>query len=139
LIVLDTNVVSEPMRPRGDQRVISWVNQQAPATLYITATVLAELLLGVDNLPEGRRKTGIARDLADFIASLFHGRILPFDERSAAHYATIVGSARRAGRAIGIANGQVAAVAARHGFAVATRDTTPFEAAGLRVIDPWMT
>lgn len=137
MIILDTNVVSEPMRPNGDPAVLAWLDRQADETLYLTATSFAELLLGVEILPPGKRKKGLAAALAELIAGLFGSRILAFDESAAKLYASLVGGARAAGRVVGVADGQIAAIAAAHGFAVATRDAPPFRAVGVPVINPW--
>lgn len=137
MIILDTNVVWEPMRPGGNPAVRAWLDRQVAETLYLTATSLSELLLGVEILPDGKRKAGLGAALAELVATLFEGRILPFDQQAATHYAPIVGSARAAGRSISVADGQIAAIAALHGLMVATRDTVPFEAAGVSVINPW--
>ena len=137
MIILDTNVVSEPMRPNGAPAVLAWLDRQADESLYLTATSFAELLLGVEILPPGKRKKGLAAALAELIAGLFGSRILPFDESAAKRYASLVGGARAAGRVVGVADGQIAAIAAAHGFAVATRDALPFQAVGVPVINPW--
>ncbi len=138
MIILDTNVISEPMRPKGDPAVRAWLDEQAAETLYLTATSLSELLLGVELLPDGARKEGLGAALAELVAALFEARVLPFDREAAMVYAPLVGRARALGQAISVADGQIAAIAAAHGFAVATRDTGPFEAAGVPVIDPWV-
>ena len=137
MIILDTNVVSEPMKPNGSPAVLEWLDRQAADTLYLTATSLAELLVGIELLPDGKRKDGLDAALTDLISGLFGPRILPFDQQAAKILAVLIGHARAAGRAITVADGQIAAIAAVHGFAVATRDTAPFEAAGVPVIDPW--
>lgn len=139
MIVLDTNVVSEPMKPDADPAVLSWLDAQVAETLYLTATSLAELLIGIEVLPSGQRKAGLGAMLADLLANLFEGRILPFDHATAAAYAPLMASARFAGRTISLADGQIAAIATTHGFAVATRDTAPFMAMGVPIIDPWST
>jgi predicted nucleic acid-binding protein len=137
VIILDTNVVSEPMKPGGDPAVRDWLDRQAADTLYLTATSLSELLLGIDLLPEGKRKRDLAGALWALLEKLFAGRILPFDERAALAYAPIVRRARAAGHDISFADGQIAAVAAAREFAVATRDVRPFTAAGVPLINPW--
>ena len=139
MIVLDTNVVSEPMRPNGNPAVRTWLDQQVAETLYLTATSLAELLMGVEILPGGKRREGLATALSELIESLFESRILPFDQQAAGAYAPLVGRARAAGQIVSVADGQIAAIATLHGFAVATRDTAPFVAAGVPVINPWET
>jgi toxin FitB len=137
VIVLDTNVVSEPIRPHGNPAVRSWLDQQVAETLYLTATSLSELLMGVEILPDGKRKEGLGTILSELIDRLFESRILPFDQQAALVYAPLVGRARAAGHAISVADGQIAAIAALRGFTVATRDTGPFVAAGVPVINPW--
>lgn len=137
MIILDTNVVSEPLRPRGNSAVQDWLDEQVAETLYLTATSLSELLLGIELLPRGRRKEGLSAALAELVSSLFEGRILPFDQQAATFYAALAGRVRARGHAISVADGQIAAIAAAHGFRVATRDTAPFETAGVRVINPW--
>lgn len=137
MIVLDTNVVSEPMKPSGDPAVRTWLDRQAPETLYLTVTSLSELLLGIEILPDSKRKEGLDAALSELLVSLFESRILPFDQRAAMAYASLVARARSGGRLISVADGQIAAIASVHGFTVATRDTAPFVAAGLRIINPW--
>jgi predicted nucleic acid-binding protein len=137
VIILDTNVVSEPMKPDGHSGVQAWLDEQIAETLYLTSISLSELLLGVEVLPDGRRKLGLAAALSELLVALFGKRILPFDQRAATMYATRVSQARAAGRAISMADGQSAAIAAVHGFTVATRDTAPFIATGVSVVNPW--
>jgi predicted nucleic acid-binding protein len=137
MIVLDTDVVSEPMKAQGDPAVKLWLDRQVAETLYLTATSLSELLAGIEMLPAGKRKDGLGKALADLIGSLFGSRILSFDKQAAVAYATIIGRARAAGLAVSVADGQIAAIASAHGFIVATRDTAPFVAAGVPTINPW--
>lgn len=137
MIILDTNVVSEPLRPRPDPHVRSWLNRQAPETLYLSAVTVAELMLGVEVLPNGRRRSELRTSVGTVIADVFGDRVLPFDEAVAEAYASLIASARAGGRSVSFADGQIAATASFHGFAVATRDATPFEACGVTVIDPW--
>jgi hypothetical protein len=137
VIVLDTNVVSEPMRPQGDERVLNWLDEQVAETLYLTSTSYAELLTGVALLPDGKRKTGLHAALKTLIEQLFGSRILSFDQAAAEYYAQIAAKTRKAGLGITVADCQIASIAQAHGFQVATRDVTPFQAAGVRVINPW--
>ena len=137
MIILDTNVVSEPMRREGDPSVQAWLDGQVAETLYLTAINLSELLVGVDLLQDGKRKQSLARALGELLDGLFGSRILPFDREAALVYAGIVGRARAAGKSISVADGQIAAIAAVHGFTVATRDTAPFVSSGVPVINPW--
>lgn len=138
MIILDTNVISEPMKERADPAVAAWLDRQAAETLYLTATNLSELLVGIELLPEGRRKRGMASAMQQLLADLFGTRFLEFDRESAVAYAFVVGRAMAKGFSISVADGQIAAIAAVHGFTVATRDAAPFIAAGVAVVNPWM-
>jgi len=137
VIILDTNVVSEPMKSDGDRGVQDWLDEQNAETLYLTSISLSELLLGVEVLPDGKRKVGLGAALSELLATLFGARVLPFDQQAATMYASRISRARAAGQAISMADGQIAAIAAVHGFTVATRDTAPFIAAGVPVVNPW--
>ncbi|MHB8456000.1 MAG: PIN domain-containing protein [Acidiferrobacterales bacterium] len=137
MIILDTNVVSEPMKPNGNPAVHAWLDQQAAETLYLTTTSLSELLVGIEMLPDGKRKEGLDVALSELVMRLFGSRILSFDQQAAMAYAPLIGRARAGGCLISVADGQIAAIAAVHGFSVATRDIAPFVAAGVPVINPW--
>ncbi len=137
MIVLDTNVVSEGLRPHRDSNVANWLNRRYPETLFLTAVSLAELLLGVELLPVGRRKNDLAAKLDAGLLSLFGPRVLSFDHDAAIAYAALVGRARKRGVAISVPDGQIAAIALARGFAVATRDIEPFRAAGVDIVNPW--
>jgi predicted nucleic acid-binding protein len=137
MIVLDTNVVSEPMKAQGDSAVTAWLDRQVADTLYLTATSLSELLVGIEILPAGKRKDSLGGALTELLGALFGSRILAFDESAAVAYAAIVGRARVAGYAISVGDGQIAAIATVHRFTVATRDTAPFVRAGVPIINPW--
>jgi predicted nucleic acid-binding protein len=137
VILLDTNVVSEPMRQRPDRNVLAWLDAQAAESLYLSAVSLAELLLGIESLPTGKRRRALATALDKQIVALFGERIVPFDLAAAEAYAKIVTRARRHGHSIAVADAQIAAIAASRQFSVATRDEAPFQAAGILVINPW--
>ena len=136
MIVLDTNVVSEAMKPEPDPAVRDWLDEQAAETLYISSVTVAELLFGIGALPDGRRKQKLAATL-DAMLPLFEGRILAFDTDAARHYADLAVAARTAGKGFPTPDGYIAATAAAHGFTVATRDASAFDAAGVPLIDPW--
>lgn len=137
MIVLDTNVVSEPMRRNANPAVQTWLDQQVAETLYLTSTSLSELLVGIEILPNSKRKKGLAAALSELLVMLFGGRILAFDQRAAMAYAPLIARGRSRGQIISVADGQIAAIASVHGFSVATRDTAPFVGAGIPVINPW--
>jgi toxin FitB len=137
MIVLDTNVLSEPMRADGNPVITAWLDRQIAETLYLTTVSLAELLLGIELMPLGMRRSRLEARIGDIIDAFGERRMLVFDARAARLFAVLVARARTAGHAIAVADGQIAAIAAARGFSVATRDTAPFIAAGVPVIDPW--
>jgi predicted nucleic acid-binding protein len=137
MIILDTNVISEPMKARADPAVEAWLDRQAAETLYLTATNLSELLFGIEVLPDGRRKRGMATAMQELLAGLFGTRFLDFDREAAVAYAFLVSRAMAKGFTISVADGQIAAIAAVHGFTIATRDAAPFLAAGVPIVNPW--
>lgn len=136
MIVLDTNVVSEAMRPEPSPQVRDWLNDQAIEALYTTAITLAEIQYGLARLPSGRRKN-VLTDQLELIARIWRGRTLPFDADAAHHYASLAVAAQQSGLGFPTPDGYIAAIAASRGFIVATRDVAPFVAAGLQVINPW--
>ena len=137
MIVLDTNVVSEPLKPRPDPALLDWLDRQGPATLYLTAISHAELLAGVMALPPGKRRTELQRVLGSELASLFAGRILAFGERSAQAYAQVVTGANAAGNPIDFADAAMAAIAVEHDFMLATRSETDFKGTPVKLLNPW--
>lgn len=136
MILLDTNVVSEAMKPEPDPALLAWLDAQAAETLFLSSVTVAELLFGVAALPAGRRRDGLGQAVEGLLA-LFEGRTLAFDAAAARRYGDLAMAARRAGRGFPTPDGYIAAIAAVAGFAVARRDRSAFEAAGLTVIDPF--
>ncbi|WP_433566852.1 type II toxin-antitoxin system VapC family toxin [Nocardia sp. CA-151230] len=137
MIILDTNVISEPMGSAPNPQVLAWFDAQSFETLYLTAVTVGELRYGLSILPAGRRRDLLTARLEKDTLPLFDGRILPYDLETTAEYARLMSAARATGSAIATADGMIAATAAAAGFTVATRDTSPFEAAGVPTIDPW--
>lgn len=137
MILLDTNVVSEPLKLSGDPGVLSWMDAQIIETLYLSTISLAELRFGIAALAPGKRRDTLHASFEQRILPLFVGRILSFDAATAEAYAVLRAHARAQGHAIAPADGYIAATAISHGLMVATRDTAPFKAAGLNVINPW--
>ncbi|XGA78831.1 type II toxin-antitoxin system VapC family toxin [Halomonas sp. CH40] len=136
MIVLDTNIVSEAMKPEPNPAVRAWLNKQSAETLYLSSVTLAELLFGIASIPNGKRKDMLSESL-DGLMLLFKNRILPFDTDAARKYAELAVVARAAGRGFPTPDGFIAAIAASKGYQVASRDMAPFEAANLDVINPW--
>lgn len=138
MIVLDTNVVSETMRPVPDAAVVAWLNEQDMQTLYLTAVSLAELRFGIARLEDGRTKTDLSDRLGTMLEQVFQGRVLPFTVAATQAFADRMATARRNGLAVGFQDGMIAACVAANGFSIATRDTSPFQAMGLSVVNPWV-
>lgn len=138
MIVLDTNVISEPLRKEPLTAVVEWLDAQPIETLYLTTVSLAEIRYGIEALPDGRRRTRLRELFEAQFMSAFAGRILSFDEPASAAYGELRAKARAAGRAIGDFDALIAAIAVSRDFLVATRDTSPFEAASVGVINPFV-
>ncbi|MDO9313602.1 MAG: type II toxin-antitoxin system VapC family toxin [Burkholderiaceae bacterium] len=137
MIVLDTNVISESLRPRCSEAVTAWLDAQVAESLYLTAINAAELWAGISVMPEGARKSALEGSLDDLLNRLFGTRVLAFDQRAARAYAGLMRKTAAAGTPLPLADGLIASIALAHGFAVATRDVAPFLAAGLQVMNPW--
>ena len=136
MILLDTNVISEAMKPEPAPAVRAWLDAQAAETLYLSSVTIAELMFGIGALPKGRRRDKWSAAL-DGGLDLFADRILPFDTRAARRYAELTVIARAVGKGFPTPDGYIAAIAAAHDFAVVSRDTSALTATGLTVIDPW--
>jgi toxin FitB len=137
VILLDTNVISEPMRAAPSARVLEWLDAQPLETLYLSAVTVAELRAGVALLPASKRRTNLRERLEAVVLPTFAGRVLPFDLSCTAAYAELLAKSKAAGRPIAAADAYIAAIAVFNRFAVASRDAMPFEAAGVAVVDPW--
>ncbi len=134
---MDTNVISELMRPTPQPAVMAWFSGQDSAELYLTAVGEAELRAGAAVLPAGRRRDRLAAEIDAVVREDFAGRVLPFDSAAARAYANIAAARRSEGRPILAADCQIAAIARAHDAAVATRNVSDFEHCGIAVIDPW--
>ena len=137
MIVLDTNVISELSRRVPDPGVLSWLDSLAVSDVATTAITAAELRYGVARLPDGHRKRELTVMVEGILTEDFHGRVLPFDERSSVQYADIVTGRERVGRPIGVADAQIAAVCRDLNAILATRNTADFEETGIELINPW--
>ena len=132
MIILDTNVLSEPMRPTPSGRVLRWMRAQTDVA--ITSVSVAELLAGARRLPAGIRRE---RLIAAIEVTLTGSRVLPFDESAARTYARMQEVRRTAGRALSVEDGMIAAITAVHGATLATRNTPDYEGLGVELVDPW--
>ena len=139
MIILDTNVISELQKPKPNLNVVKWLDQQEPTNLYLTSITAAELRFGAFCLPDGNRATKLQDAITHIIEDQFRGRILPFDAKASYFYGMRMAAARSQGTAIGMADGQIAAIAISNNMApIATRDTAPFEIFRLDVINPFL-
>jgi predicted nucleic acid-binding protein len=136
MIVLDTNVVSELMRPSPSTLVLAWVRGREDSELHTTAITLAEIRYGIERLADGRRKE-LLRTTADEVFGTFAEQVLPFDARAALRYAAIVSSRDRTGRPIDGFDAQIASICREHQATLATRNGADFQHTGIEVIDPW--
>jgi predicted nucleic acid-binding protein len=137
MILLDTNILSELMRPAPEKRVEQWLAEQPDASVFISAITEAELRYGVALLPSGKRRSALAAVIEDMLGEDFTGRILPFDSAAAVAFAEIAAARRQAGRPIAQADAQIAAIARSRGAALATRNVPDFEGCGIDVVNPW--
>lgn len=137
MVVLDTNVISELMRPAPHPAVLAWVAAQPRPTLYTTSISQTEILYGIAVLPEGGRRAALVAAAEAMFAEDFAGRVLSYGGNAAAHYAAIVTARRRAGNPIEAFDALIAAAARAAGAGVATRDTGGFAGCGLTLVDPW--
>ncbi len=137
MIVLDTNVLSELMRPVPDPAVAGWVASRPASELATTTVTQAEILHGIARLPSGRRRDALQRAAAAMFEEEFGDRVLPFDASAAPHYAALRASRERGGRPMSAFDAQIAAIARAHRATIATRDLGRFEGCGVPVVDPW--
>lgn len=137
MILLDTNVVSELMRPAPSARVVAWVSRQPGGSLYTTSVTQAEILYGVRLLPAGRRRRALETAVQALFREDFASRVLAFDGGAAPSYAQIAADRRRSGRPISQLDAQIAAIARAAGATLATRNTGDFEGCGVSLVNPW--
>ncbi len=137
MTILDTNVVSEIMKPEPSSRVVAWTSRQMRDELFTTSITAAEILYGIELLPRGKRRDQLLHQAEGTFHEDLGGRVLSFDERAAREYASIAAERRRRGRPISFSDAQIAAIARANHATLATRNTDDFEGCGLRLINPW--
>jgi toxin FitB len=138
MIVLDTNVLSEPLRPTPSAKVLDWMRSQPRTALFTTTITEAELLYGVALLPQGKRRDLLESIVGRIFAVHLTGRILPFDGAAAHDYADIAAARRRSGRPMSEPDARIAAIAKSRGAELATRNVADFAGCELEVINPWL-
>jgi hypothetical protein len=137
MIVIDTNIISEVMRPQPSPAVTNWLNAQNSNDLYMTSVTLAEIGYGLRVLPEGQRRWQLSSRFEQFVAQAFEERVLDFTATAARAYAEIMGHRKEMGQPMSLPDGQIAAIAHAAGFAVATRNIKDFQDCGLELINPF--
>ena len=137
MVILDTNVVSELMRPSPEPAVVAWLNARPPRDLFVTSLTEAEVRAGIAFLPRGKRRRELLEAADHAFGELFEDRVLPFGRDAARAYASIAAERRRAGRPISQIDCQIAAIARSMRASVATRNIRDFDGAGIAVLDPW--
>ena len=137
MIVLDTNVLSELLRPAPEAHVLAWLEQQPPASVFTSAVAQGEVLYGIRLLPDGKRRGKLWDAAVTIFNEDFAGRVLSFDSDAAVAYAEISAARRAAGRPISQFDATIAAIARSHGASVATRNAKDFEGCGIEIVNPW--
>ena len=137
MIVLDTNVVSELMKPRPNRTVEMWLVAQSPTSLFISSVSEAELRYGVAILAPGRKRERLAELIDAVIVEAFPNRVLAFDSAASINYGEIASTRRRAGKPISQFDAQIAAIAKSHDATLASRNVADFEGCGIELLDPW--
>ena len=138
MILLDTNILSELMRPIPNSAVEQWLATQPDASVFISAITEAELRYGAALLPSGKRQAALKAEIENMVEQDFAGRILPFDSLAAQAFATLASERRAAGKPISQADAQIAAIACSRGASLATRNASDFQDCGIEVINPWI-
>lgn len=137
MILLDTNILSELMRPNSNPHVETWLSSQPDASIFISAITEAELRYGAALLPSGKRRSELTAEIEAMLKDDFSGRILPFDSLAAQSFATIAAGRRQAGKPISQADAQIAAIARSRGASLATRNVDDFAGCEVEIINPW--
>jgi len=137
MIILDTNVVSELMRPSADARVLHWFSNQAAEDLHITVVTMAGILYGVEIIATPRRRDAVRAGAEKMFETVFADRILTYEDRAARAFSQIASSRRRQGKPISESDAQIAAITRAHGATLATRNPYVFEGCGVRLTNPW--
>ncbi len=137
MIIVDTNVVAEMMKPSPDPAVVSWLNDQESAALFLTTITIGEIGYGLEILPQGKRRLHLEQGFERILAEAFTGRILVFDEEAARHYGVVMGKRKALGRPLSVQDGQIASIARAKGFTVATRNVRDFVECGVEIVNPF--
>lgn len=137
MIILDTNVVSELMRPEPESAVLRWFDSASAADVYVTAITMAEVLYGIELLASGKRREALDASAKRLFDVVFTDHVLGFDQTAARAFSLITSSRRRRGKPISDFDAQIVSIAQVHGATLATRNTTDFEGCGVKIVNPW--
>lgn len=137
MIVLDTNVLSEVLRPVPDPKVLAWLNSRPRSSLFTTSVTRGEVLYGLRLLPDGQRRLGLWRAAIAIFDEDFSGQTLNFDSGAADAYAEISARRRSAGKPISQFDAMIAAIASSRGASLATRNVRDFDSCGIPIVNPW--
>jgi hypothetical protein len=135
--LLDTNVLSEIRRPRPEQRVVQFLSQIPEEDLFVSVVTLAEFRFGIELIEEAARRSRLILWLNETVRPMFAGRVMGLDEEVLLRWRLLAEVGRKAGYTFSQPDLLIAAIAAKHGLTVVSRDTTPFEKAGVPVFNPW--
>lgn len=137
MIILDTNVLSEVVKPAPTPQVLAWLAAQEPLSVFTTAITRAEVLYGIERMPEGKRKAGLTAAVELIFVEEFQGRILPFDEQTSPWFAHLTAERERSGHPLSQMDAMIAALARQHRAMLATRNVADFSHCGIKLINPW--
>ena len=137
MLIIDTNVVSDLMRPDPNRQVVDWLSRQKVSDIHVTALTVAEITYGLKTMPDGKRQRDLEMQFRQVVESGFSGRVLAFDEAPALHYGEIMASRRAKGRPMSVIDGQIAAIARASGATLATRNVADFEDCDLTLVNPF--
>jgi predicted nucleic acid-binding protein len=137
MIIVDTNVVTETMKPAPAQAAVSWLNGEETSTLFLTTITIGEIRYGLRIMPQGKRRLQLEQGFERIVAEAFAGRILSFDEEAARHYGEVMGKRKEIGRPLSVQEGQIASIARANGCAIATRNIRDFVECGVEILNPF--
>ncbi|MBF9052592.1 PIN domain-containing protein [Roseobacter sp. HKCCD9010] len=135
--LLDTNIVSETVRPKPERRVLAWIEERSPAELFLASMTIGELMCGARRIKDEPRRTTYERWIENDLSEQFEGRILPFDDKAARTWGRLMGDGDRKGLTPAAADAQIAAIAINHRLILVTRNVRDFQNFDLEIINPW--
>ena len=135
--LLDTNIISELVKPKPEANVTEWVENTDESLLYLSVLTLGEIRRGIAALPQSRRRAILEAWLDKDLRARFEGRILVIDQEVADRWGLLTAAARNSGRVLPVIDGLLAATALEHNLTLVTRDTGQIPSMGVAVFNPW--